>query len=231
MSVTVNLPSPANDSHALYEEFSDPNHPALRDPDVQTMLRAKAGDEEAFAELVLTYQTRVVHVLTPVLGNAEMAEDVAQEVFFRIYQARRNYVPTARFVTWLFRIAHNLAFNRRRDESRRREFTPGGDESWYGVRPFAGSLADKSGMMPTRQFDRSEMKAVVAAAIATLNEHQRMAVMLSKFEGLSYSEIGRALDMKAAAVKSLLSRARENLRTVLEPYVTAGELAEIIAGR
>ena len=200
---------------------------ALRDPDVRMMLLAKSGDEFAFADLVTNYQHRLVGVLTHVLGDAEMAEDVAQEVFFRVYQARHGYEPTARFSTWLFRIAHNLAINRRRDEGRRREFVPNGDDAIFGPRPVERMLADKSGMMPQRQFDKSEMQSVVNAAVATLNEHQRMAVLLHKYEGMSYSEIAVALEMTPAAVKSLLSRARDNLREKLEPYVTRGTLGSI----
>jgi RNA polymerase sigma-70 factor (ECF subfamily) len=203
-------------------------NPALRDPDVRMMLQAKAGDELAFADLVNNYQHRLVGVLTPMLGDAEMAEDVAQEVFFRVYQARNGYEPTARFSTWLFRIAHNLALNRRRDEGRRKEFAPNGDDSTFGPRPIEQILADKSGMMPQRQFDKREMQSIVNAAIATLNDHQRMAVLLHKYEGMSYSEIAAALEMSAAAVKSLLSRARDNLREKLEPYVTHGQLGTII---
>jgi RNA polymerase sigma-70 factor (ECF subfamily) len=203
-------------------------NPALRDPDVRMMLRAKEGDELAFADLVNEYQHRLVGVLTHVLNDAEMAEDVAQEVFFRVYQARHGYEPTARFSTWLFRIAHNLAINRRRDEGRRKEFAPNGDDEVFGQRPIERMLADKSGMMPQRQFDKMEMQSIVNAAVATLNEHQRMAVLLHKYEGMSYSEIAESLEMTSAAVKSLLSRARDNLREKLEPYVNDGQLGSIL---
>jgi RNA polymerase sigma-70 factor (ECF subfamily) len=218
--VTAVLAAPAVDSAAVWEAES----PASRDPDVRLMLRAKAGDELAFAELVTGYLPRLVGVLTHVLGDAEMAEDVAQETCFRVYQARHTYEPTARFSTWLFRIAHNLAINRRRDEGRRKEFASQADGSQFGTRPIERTLADKSGMMPNRQCDKREMQSIVNAAVATLNEHQRMAVLLHKYEGMSYSEIAVALDMTAAAVKSLLSRARDNLREMLEQYVTDGQL-------
>lgn len=203
------------------------DNPALNDPDVRLMLQAKAGDECAFADLVTNYQPRLVGVLTHVLNDAEMAEDVTQEVFFRVYQARHGYEPTARFSTWLFRIAHNLAINRRRDEGRRREFVPNGDDAVFGPRPVERMLADKSGMMPQRQFDKGEMRSIVNAAVSTLNEHQRMAVHLHKYEDMSYTEIAESLEMTPAAVKSLLSRARDNLREKLEPYVTRGTLGSI----
>ncbi|MBS0265778.1 MAG: sigma-70 family RNA polymerase sigma factor [Planctomycetes bacterium] len=190
------------------------------------MLRAKAGDELAFASLVTSYQQRLVAVLSHVVGSVEIAEDVTQEVFFRVYQARSSYEPTARFSTWLYRIAHNLALNRRRDEGRRREFASPVDDSSSGARPIERMLADKSGMMPQRQFDQREMQSIVTAAVNTLNEHQRMAVLLHKYEGMSYSEIAEALDMTAAAVKSLLSRARDNLREKLEPYVNDADASD-----
>jgi RNA polymerase sigma-70 factor (ECF subfamily) len=200
----------------------------LRDPDVQLMLRAKEGDVEAFAELVTSYQHRLVGVLTHLLGNVATAEDVAQEVFLRIHQARRGYEPTARFSTWLFRIANNLALNRLRDDGRRKEYVVNGDDSTpFGPRPAERWVADESGMLPARQFDKTEMQSIVKSALQTLNEHQRMAVLLHKYEEMSYSEIAGALEMSPAAVKSLLSRARDNLREKLEPYVRRGALGSI----
>jgi len=218
-------PSPVNENAGIEENA------ALRDPDVGLMLRAKEGDEAAFAQLVANNQNRLVGVLAHMLGDAEAAEDVAQEVFFRIYQARHGYEPTARFSTWLFRIANNLALNRRRDTARRREFVPnGGEPGLSGARPIERLLADKSGLMPTRQFDKAEMQSVVQAALETLNEKQRMAVLLHKFQEMSYTEIAGTLDMTPAAVKSLLSRARDNLREKLEPYVSRGMLGSIQFG-
>ena len=114
---------------------SDQN-PVLRDPDVRLMLRAKSGDETAFTQLVTTYQDRLVGVLTHLLQNQEAAEDLAQEVFLRIYRARHGYEPTAKFSTWLFRIANNLASNMRRDRGRRRETTLNVNDSGpLGSRP------------------------------------------------------------------------------------------------
>jgi len=192
----------------------------LRDPDVQLMLRVKEGDEAAFAELVAAYQERLVGVFCHLLRDQTAAEDLAQEAFLRIYRARHGYVPTAKFSTWLFRIAHNLASNSRRSKGRRKEVPLNlRDSGPVGTRPEEQLVAEKSALMPTRQAAKSEMRAVVQTALDALGERQKMALLLHKFEGMSYADIGDAMEMSPAAVKSLLSRARENLRAQLEPYV------------
>lgn len=204
-------------------------NPVLRDPDVRLMLRVKAGDKTAFDQLFMTYQDRLVAVLTHLLQDQHAAEDLASEVFFRIYRARHGYEPTAKFSTWLFRIANNLASNKKRDTGRRRETVLNlSDSGPLGPRPGERLLADKSGMMPTRQADKSEMCDIVQSALASLSEDQRMAVLLHRFEEMSYADIAEALDKTPAAVKSLLSRARDNLREKLEPYVKQGVLGSIV---
>ncbi len=184
------------------------------------MMRVKEGDEGAFAQIVERYQDRLIGVFFHMLRDRAAAEDLAQEAFLRVFRARHGYEPTAKFSTWLFRIANNLASNRRRDDSRKREVDLGGSDSGpLGPRPQEQILKDKSALMPARQLARSELQAVVQEALETLNERQRLAVLLHKFEGMSYSDIADAMDLTPAAVKSLLSRAREALRGILEPYV------------
>jgi len=184
------------------------------------MLRVKDGDESAFTQLVLAYQDRLVGIFRHMLGDPELAEDLAQEAFLRIYRARNGYQPTAKFSTWLFRIANNLASNTRRSKGRRNEVPLSvRDSGPLGPRPEENIVADKSGLMPSRLFARSELQGVVQEALNSLSDRQRMALVLHKFEGMSYADIGAAMDMSAAAVKSLLSRARENLRVKLEPHV------------
>lgn len=190
------------------------------DPDVQLMLRAKRGDDNAFSQLVENYQDRLVAVLYHILGNQEAAEDLAQEVFLRVYRNRGKYEPRAKFSTWLFHIANNLASNWRRDGARRREASLAGSESGpLGVRPQEQLLAEKSALMPARVLDRTETQALVRAALESLNDRQKMAVLLHKFEQMSYGDIAAAMNLTPEAVKSLLSRARENLRTFLEPFL------------
>lgn len=194
--------------------------PHLRDPDVQLMMRVKQGDDDAFTQLVKAYQDRLVSVFRHVLNEQSHAEDLAQEVFLRIYRARSRYVPSAKFSTWLFRIANNLASNSRRSKGRRKEVPLNvRDSGPLGPRPEEKLVADKSALMPTRQLDKREIRTVVREALDTLNERQRMALLLHRFEGMSYADIAVSMDMTPIAVKSLLSRARENLKERLEPYV------------
>jgi len=189
------------------------------DPDVRLMLRVADDDALAFEELMRRHQNRVVGVLTHLVGHRDMAEDLAQDVFLRIYRARKRYVPGAKFTTWLFTITNNVASNALRSLARRKEVnvTPKTADNSGGYSLDQAALA-ASGLMPTRQLDKSEMAEVVRLAVQALNERQRMAVLLAKFEQLSYAEIGEIMDMTPQAVKSLLSRARTNLRDILEPY-------------
>lgn len=207
---------------ALSESSTD-NY-ALSDPDVRLMLEVRDGSAAAFEELMLRYQSRLVTVLEHLVGRRGQAEDLAQEVFLRVYRARERYTPGARFSTWLFTIANNVALNAKRSRSRRREVNVEPAESGaIGPPPLEQMAQAASGQMPTRQLDKAELRDVVRLAVATLSERQRMAVLLSKFEEMSYADIGAAMDMTPQAIKSLLSRARENLRTALEPYLQRGD--------
>ena len=192
----------------------------LHDPDVQLMLRVKQGDDEAFTHLMEAYQDRLTGIFYHILQNQDAAEDLAQDVFLRVYRARHTYQPTAKFSTWLFRIANNLASNSRRSQGRRREVPLSlRDSGPLGPRPEERLLAEKSALMPSRQLVRSEMQEIVRGALEELNERQRMAVLLHKFEGMSYADIAAAMDLSTPAVKSLLSRARESLRARLEQHI------------
>ena len=201
--------------------ISEPQQNAwLRDPDVQRMLRVRDGDDAAFGELVEQYQDRLIGIFSHLLQDAQSAEDLAQDVFLRVYRARERYEPTAKFATWLFRIANNLAINRRRKLSRQKEVQLKVTESGpLGPRPEEVLATEKSALMPTRRVDKQEMREIVREAMETLNERQRMALLLNKFEHMSYADIAESMDLTVQAVKSLLTRARENLRTKLEPYL------------
>ncbi len=203
-----------------------PNY-ELRDPDVRLMLQVRADNAAAFEELVLRYQGRLVTVLEQLVRRRDVAEDLTQEVFLRVFRARKTYQPGAKFSTWLFTIANNVASNALRSQARRREVSLASrsDDDSQAM-PLEQMALAASGLMPTRQLDHRERAQVVRQAIQGLGQRQRMALMLSKFEGMSYADIGQAMDLTIQAVKSLLSRARENLRVALEPYMTEGALRE-----
>src|SRR5215471_2321970 len=189
------------------------------------MLQVRDDSASAFEELMLRYQNRLVTVLEHLVGRRDLAEDLAQDVFLRIYRSRKRYVPGAKFSTWLFTIANNVASNALRSQSRRREVNwkaPAGEST--GANTLDQMIQAASSAMPARQADKSEMREVVREAISTLNDRQRMAVLLSKFENMSYEDIAATMEMTPQAIKSLLSRARGNLRAVLEPYLERGEL-------
>jgi len=189
------------------------------DPDAQLMLQVKEGDDGAFEELVARYQNRVLTVLYNALGQREEAEDLTQEVFLRVYRARHGYKPTAKFSTWVFTITNNLALNARRSRRLRRSVTIDASESGpLGARP-EEQLVTETAPSASGQMQATEVAELVRQAVAKLNERQRMAVLLNKFEDLGYAEIAGIMGMTESAVKSLLSRARTNLREMLEPYL------------
>ena len=187
------------------------------------MLQVRDDNAAAFEELVLRYQNRLVAVLEHLVRKRGQAEDLAQEVFLRVYRSRKRYQPKAKFSTWLFTIANNVASNANRALARQREVHIGFRKDTEDSGPQLEQLAlEASGLMPARQLDKIERAEVVRSAIETLNDRQRTALMLSKFEGMSYAEIGDTMGLTVQATKSLLSRARENLRCSLEPYILDG---------
>lgn len=208
------------------------NHFELIDPDVRLMLLVKEGNAAAFEQLVRQYQDRVLAILRNLISNQQLAEDLAQDVFLRMYRARESYVPNAKFSTWVFTITQNVAKNAVRQLSRRREQQVSGLQPTDGGRGVTMEqlATDASGLQPARQLDRLEMSEVVRLALATLSERQRMAVLLAKFENMSYQEIGDTMGLTVPAIKSLLSRARNNLRDALQPYLEKGGLPRPGAG-
>ncbi len=187
------------------------------------MLEVRDGNAAAFEQLVARYQDRLITILDHVMGNRDQAEDLAQEVFLRVYRSRHRYEPGAKFATWLFTIANNAALNALRSRARRREVNLAANDSG----PFRGQPMDRmlqasSSQMPARQFDKTELRGIVRLALESLNERQRMAVLLNKFEEMSYADIAEAMELTPQAIKSLLARARVNLREVLAPYLEEG---------
>lgn len=196
------------------------------------MLQVRDDNPGAFEQLVARYQTRLITVLEHLVQGRDQAEDLAQEVFMRVFRARKTYIPGAKFSTWLFTIANNVASNALRSRSRRKEVNiqvaEGADTSGQPLDHMAKAA---SGLMPARQLDKAEASEIVRIAMQSLNERQRMALLLSKFEGMSYNDIAETMELSTQAIKSLLSRARGNLREILEPYMESGTLPSSEKGR
>ncbi len=187
---------------------------ALRDPDVALMIRVREGDDEAFKELIIRFHGRIHNFLKHMVGNEQTAEDLTQETFLRVHRARGRYRARCRFASWLFTIANNLALNRIRDNPSANLQPLPVTES--GSLPMSHSTPRASVQEPVgKGMERAEVVAAVRAALDALNENQRAAIVLSKFEEMSYEEIGKILDLGPQAVKSLVNRARVRLKSHL----------------
>jgi len=218
----ADIPLPIR-NRALTVTESSARRYELQDPDVRLMLAVRDGNAEAFNELMQRYQNRLITVLEHLIGNRETAEDLAQDVFLRVYRARQRYVPGAKFSTWLYTIANRTALNALRSKSRRPEVNLNANASGpMGANPLDQMALAASGFMPARRMDKEELHEVVRTAMQNLNERQRMAVLLNKFEDMSYADIATTMELTPEAVKSLLTRARVNLRQALEPYMEGG---------
>ena len=185
------------------------------------MLDVKAGDQQSFGLLLQRYRTPLVNFLYRMVRNREQAEDLAQEVFLRVYRAREDYEPSAKFTTWLFRIATNLALNSVRDHRYQKleismdapvvADAEAGDERTMEV-------ADEHPDIEQHLVDEARKK-MIRHAIEKLPEKQRAAVLLHKYQELDYAEISKILQCSESALKSLLFRAYETLRVELAPLV------------
>ncbi len=193
---------------------------ALRDPDIRLMLRVRADDQRAFSELVEKFQQRLVGLMHHILGHKQDAEDLAQEVFLRVYRNRHSYSPKAKFSTWLFTIANNLALNAIRDRKRRRTLSFESNESSANGMTSQSFIPPARGPTPEHRADQAELAEVIRRAMEELNDRQRVAVVLNKFEDMSYAEIAHVMTLSEKAVKSLLSRARQQLRARLKNYIS-----------
>jgi RNA polymerase sigma-70 factor (ECF subfamily) len=188
--------------------------------DVQLMLDVKAGDEQSFELLLRKYRTPLVNFLYRMVRDTAVAEDLAQEVFLRVYRARQEYAPSAKFTTWMFRIATNLALNSVRDNRHRKmeismdqSVDAGEDEQ----RPL--EVPDRAPSVEQELVARCRAELIMKA-IHSLPEKQRAAVLLHKYQELDYDEIARVLECSESALKSLLFRAYESLRVELAPLVS-----------
>jgi len=184
--------------------------------DIQSMKRIATGDTIAFEELVERHQRLVLGTVARMLGNTSDVEDIAQQVFVRVWKSAKRYEPRAKFTTWLLTITRNLVFNELRRRSRH-PAVPLQSETDEEERP----LKDENAVSPDATLLEHELQEAVDAAIGQLPETQRMAVILRRYEELSYEEIAEALDQSVSAVKSLLFRARTELRESLKRYLSS----------
>ena len=195
--------------------------PVNLDPDAALMLRAKQGDGGAFTALVEKYKQPIMNLAFRTLRDLTEAEDLSQNVFVQVWKAAPRYEPTAKFSTWLFTIARNLCLN----EIRRRTRHPA--ESLDQTRDDADDqplyqVEDKRVAPATEELLRGELVEKVDAALASLPENQRTALLLCRQEELSYEEIALVLGCSLSATKSLIHRARETLKLRLKPYLLTG---------
>jgi RNA polymerase sigma-70 factor (ECF subfamily) len=179
------------------------------EPEIEWMARIREGDMEALRLLVETHQARIIGTISKMLGSDAESEDLAQQVFIRIWKSAPRYQPTAKFTTWLFRITRNLVFNELR---RKRHFADQAEEI-----PEPAERAEKE---PDQVLLGGELQLAIQDAINRLPESQRMAIILRRYEEMPYEEIAKVMGTTIPAVKSILFRARAELRERLAKYLT-----------
>jgi len=186
--------------------------------DAQIMLRVKGGDDSAFDYLVQKYRRPMLSFMFRMAHNAAVAEDLAQEVFLRVYRSRGSYEASAKFTTWLYRIATNLAVNHARD---RRHERPENTVSLDEPDENTGLTVDvpDTSMTAEETILRQERMAAIRQRVEALPERQKMAVVLHKYQQMDYRQIAEVLKLSESAIKSLLFRAYETLRVQLQEFV------------
>jgi RNA polymerase sigma-70 factor (ECF subfamily) len=185
--------------------------------DLAWMARVKRGDQEALAELIQAHQQRVVSTVAKMLGSETEAEDVAQLVFIRVWKSAPRYEPTAKFTTWLYKITRNLVLNELRRRNRHSTLSL---QSVSGEDDRPQEIADRRSTSPDASLLEEELQKAIESAIGALPEVQRMALILRRYDELSYEEIADVLELTVPAVKSLLFRARAELREKLRGYLS-----------
>ena len=181
--------------------------------DVELMVSFARGDLSAFDQLIVRHQQSVINTIYRLIGDAATAEDLAQEVFLNIFRAAPKYKPTAAFRTWLFRITRNVCYNELRRRVRRPVTLEGPDPEASPL-----NVPDEKAVQPFETMTAEERGRIVRAAIEKLPQAQRLAVILRRYEGMSYREIAESMDKSMPAVKSLLSRAKSSLAESLRLY-------------
>jgi RNA polymerase sigma-70 factor, ECF subfamily len=186
--------------------------------DAEVMLRVKAGDDGAFEYLVQKYRRPMVSFMYRMSHSSAAAEDLAQEVFLRVYRSRANYEPSAKFSTWLYRIATNLAVNYARDTRHERPENMVNIDEPDQETGLTVDVPDSS-LSAEEQIMRRERLAAIRQRVQALPERQRMAVLMHKYQQMDYRQIAEVLKLSESATKSLLFRAYETLRVQLKEFL------------
>jgi RNA polymerase sigma-70 factor (ECF subfamily) len=189
------------------------------DPDVQLMLRFRAGDESAFRELFEKHGKAIVNFAYNFVGSRPRAEELAQDVFLQVYRAAARYEPNARFTTWLYRIATNACLNEVRRPERRYRTRPLERETDDGNERSEIAFPDPAALSGETVLAGRELEARIREVLGTLPDNQRAALVLSRMDGLSYREVADTLECSESAVKSLVFRATATLRRELEEFL------------
>ncbi len=206
----------ASESGVRWQPLPPSGYEGLSDADV--MLRVKEGDDAAFEYLVGKFRRPMLSFMYRMAHNASVAEELAQEVFLRVYRSRQTYNAEAKFSTWLYRIASNLAVNYARDNKYERpQFSVSLDEPDEETGATL-DLAD-SRLNVEQELLRRERLAAIRKQVECLPERQRLAVLMHKYQGLDYRQIAEVLKLSESATKSLLFRAYETLREKLKVFV------------
>jgi RNA polymerase sigma-70 factor (ECF subfamily) len=182
--------------------------------DVRLMRLVARGDISAFEEVIERHQALVAGTAARMLGSNSDVEDIAQQVFIRVWKSARRYVPRAKFTTWLLKITRNLVFNELRRAKRRAQVPLQSDPGTEEI-----PLKDETNPAPDASLLEDELQRAIEEAIMQLPESQRMALVLRRYEQLSYEQIAEVLDLSVPAVKSVLFRARTELRSRLNKYL------------
>ena len=192
--------------------------------DKARMARIAEGDEEALRDLIEKHQGAVYGTIAKMLGDPVEAQDLAQQVFVRVYRAAGSYRATAQFKTWMFTIVRNLVFNEHRRRSRATfvSLHPPENESGHSGGSSGLDLPDLANKTPGENMLQQEMLREIDEAILTLPEQQRLAIVLRRYDEFSYEQIAEILKTSVPATKSLLFRARETLRVALRDYLETG---------
>jgi RNA polymerase sigma-70 factor (ECF subfamily) len=189
--------------------------------DKMLMVQIANGDDEALRELIEKHQGAVYGTIAKMLGDPAEAQDLAQQVFIRVYRAAKTYRATAQFKTWMFTIVRHLVFNEHRRRSRGLfiSLSPPENESGHGGMPSGLDLQDMVNKTPDQNLLQEEMLQKVDEAIRALPEQQRLAIILRRYDEFSYEQIAEILKTSVPSTKSLLFRARETLRVALQDYL------------